>query len=78
VALHHNSSQGYLLDTSIIALLAPGRQGQVPPEFAYRLQTHNTPLYVSSIAVVELAQGIAKLRRSGGLARDAPCSGSGP
>ena len=65
----HNPSQGYLLDTSIISVLAPGRQGQVPPAFAYWLQAHSAQLYLPSIAVVELAQGIAKMHRSGSVAR---------
>ena len=69
VAPPDKPSQGYLLDTSIISVLAPGRQGQVPPPFAYWLQAHNTQLYLPSIAVMELAQGIAKLHRSGGVAR---------
>lgn len=65
----HNPSQGYLLDTSIISVLAPERQGQVTPAFAYWLQAHSAQLYLPSIAVVELAQGIAKLHRSGSVAR---------
>ena len=69
VAPPDKPSQGYLLDTSIISVLAPGRQGPVPPPFAYWLQAHNTQLYLPSIAVVELAQGIAKLHRSGDVAR---------
>lgn len=61
--------KGYLLDTSVVSLLAPGREAFVPSPLAKWLQTHYTRLYLPSIAVAELAQGIGKLRRAGGMER---------
>ncbi len=60
---------GYLLDTSIISALAPGREAYLPAGMADWLHRHDARLFIPCIAVAELAQGIAKLRRSGALAR---------
>jgi predicted nucleic acid-binding protein len=60
-----------LLDTSVISALAPGREKHLPAELAIWLQTHEAQFFIPSIAVAELAQGIAKLRRSGGIERAA-------
>ena len=62
-------SQGYLLDTSVVSALAPGREAYLSPGFVDWLQAHSTQLFLPAIAVAELAQGIAKLRRSGGMER---------
>ena len=61
--------KGYLLDTSVVSLLAPEREAFVPSPLAKWLQTHYQQLYLPSIAVAELAQGIGKLRRAGGMER---------
>ncbi len=58
--------KGYLLDTSVVSVLAPGRQAFVPAPLANWLQAHHKALFLPSIAVAEMAQGIAKLRRAGG------------
>ena len=61
--------QGYLLDTSVVSALAPGREAYLPSTFANWLQLHDAQLFLPAIAVAELAQGIAKLHRSGGVER---------
>ena len=61
--------RGFLLDTSVISALAPGRESQLPTEFGDWLHQNTTRLYVPCIAVAELAQGICKLHRSGGVER---------
>ncbi len=61
--------KGYLLDTSVVSALAPGREAFVPAALGAWLQTHHEALYLPSIAIAEMAQGIGKLRRAGGLER---------
>lgn len=61
--------KGFLLDTSVISALAPGRQAHLPADFVDWLHVNNTRLYMPSIAVAELAQGICKLHRTGGVER---------
>jgi toxin FitB len=61
--------QGYLLDTSVVSALAPGREAYLPSTFGDWLQSHDAQLFLPAIAVAELAQGIAKLHRSGGTER---------
>ena len=60
---------GYLLDTSVISVLAPGREGLVPAPLRLWLQAHHERLFLPCIAVAEMAQGIGKLRRAGGAKR---------
>lgn len=62
-------SQGYLLDTSVVSALAPGREAYVPSDFGDWLQAHDAQLFLPAVAVAELAQGIGKLHRSGGMDR---------
>lgn len=62
-------SKGYLLDTSVVSALAPGRAAFVPSPFAQWLQAHHHQLFLPAIAVAEMAQGIGKLRRAGGVDR---------
>lgn len=64
-----HQSQGYLLDTSVVSVLAPGREAFVSTSLAGWLQAHHTELYLPAIAIAEMAQGIAKLRRAGGADR---------
>lgn len=61
--------QGYLLDTSVVSALAPGREAFLPSAFGDWLQAHDAQLFLPAIAVAELAQGIGKLRRSGAIER---------
>ncbi len=61
--------KGYLLDTSVVSALAPGREAFVPAPLADWLQAHHKALFLPSIAIAEMAQGIAKLRRAGGAER---------
>lgn len=58
-------SSGYLLDTSVLSLLAPGRPS--PNEaFARWVRERNDALYLSAVTISEIEQGICKLRRAGG------------
>lgn len=57
---------GYMLDTSVISALAPDRPDHLPAYFPGWLHAHNAQLFIPCIAIAEIAQGIAKLRRSGG------------
>jgi len=61
--------KGFLLDTSVISMLAPGREAHVPTDFVDWLHANGSRLYLPSIAVAELAQGICKLHRAGGAER---------
>lgn len=62
-------AEGYLLDTSVVSVLAPGRECLVSTPFGDWLQAHHQQLFLPAIAVAELAQGIGKLRRAGGADR---------
>lgn len=62
-------SKGYLLDTSVISALAPGRAAPAPADLANWLQAHHQQLYLPAVAIAEMAQGIGKLRRAGGIER---------
>ena len=62
-------NEGYLLDTSVVSALAPGREAFVPAPLAAWLQAHHKELFLPAIAIAEMAQGIAKLRRAGGTER---------
>lgn len=61
-------SQGYLLDTSVLSLLAPGR---TPPSDALTswFRANGDRLYLSTVTVAEIEQGIRKLHRAGGRER---------
>jgi len=61
-------TSGYLLDTSVLSLLAPGK---APPAetLANWIRAHNDALYISAITVAEVEQGIRKLRRAGAAER---------
>ena len=61
--------KGYLLDTSVVSVLAPGRESSVPTPLGEWLQAHHKQLYLPCIAIAEMAQGIGKLRRAGGAER---------
>lgn len=57
---------GYLLDTSVISALAPDRLSHLPPYLPGWLEAHDAQLFIPCIAIAEIEQGIAKLKRSGG------------
>ena len=61
-------SAGYLLDTSVISLLAPGRSAP-SPELADWIRRHTNDLYLSAVTIAEIEQCICKLRRTGGMER---------
>ncbi|MGH7238728.1 MAG: type II toxin-antitoxin system VapC family toxin [Candidatus Saccharimonadales bacterium] len=59
---------GYLLDTSVISALAPGKP--MPDEgWVHWLRAQADSTYLPCIAIAELEQGICKLRRAGGQTR---------
>jgi predicted nucleic acid-binding protein len=62
-------NKGYLLDTSVVSALAPGREAFVPTPLSEWLQAHHEELFLPSIAIAEMTQGICKLRRAGGVER---------
>lgn len=62
-------TRGYLIDTSVISTLAPGREVHLPAGFAQWLQARHERLFIPCIAIAELEQGICKLRRAGGTQR---------
>lgn len=61
-------SAGYLLDTSVLSLLAPDRLAP-GTALALWLRKHIDELYLSAVSVVEIEQVIAKLRQAGGTER---------
>ena len=62
-------AKGYLLDTSVLSLLAPGRAALLATPLSDWLQAHHQALFLPAIAIAEIAQGIGKLRRAGGVER---------
>ncbi|MBU1361968.1 MAG: PIN domain-containing protein [Gammaproteobacteria bacterium] len=63
--------RGYLLDTSVISILAPGREPRWPVGMSNWLQARSDLLFLPGVAIAELTQGICKLRRAGGVERAA-------
>lgn len=61
--------KGYLLDTSVLSVLTPGREAFVPTHLPPWLQAQHNKLFIPCITIAELAQGIGKLRRAGGKER---------
>lgn len=57
-------SSGFLVDTSVLSLLAPGRSTPDAGLAAW-LEANNDQLYISAVTVAEVEQGICKLRRAG-------------
>ncbi len=60
--------RGYLLDTSIISILHPGRP-EATPEFLDWLGRNDHLAHLSTVSIFELSQGVGKLRRAGANAR---------
>lgn len=65
---------GFLLDTSVVSLLAPGRPG-LDAGLADWLRVHSDRLFLSAVTIAEIEQGIGKLRRAGGTDRAALLTG---
>lgn len=61
-------TKSYLLDTSVLSLLAPGKSAP-DARLAAWLRANGDRLHVSAVTIAEIEQGIAKLRRTGGAAR---------
>ena len=61
-------NSGYLLDTSILSLLAPGRPGP-NDQLAGWLRERADTVFLSAVTVTEIEQGICKLRRTGATER---------
>ncbi|MDR2216169.1 MAG: PIN domain-containing protein [Nevskiaceae bacterium] len=61
-------SLGYLLDTSVLSMLAPGKAESNAP-FADWVRRHGNRLFISAITIAEIEQGICRLRRLGGARR---------
>ena len=59
---------GYLVDTSVVSALAPGKP-PVPHDVAGWLRDRTDDLFLPSIAIAEIEQGICKLRRQRGRER---------
>nr|WP_280528910.1 PIN domain-containing protein [Aureimonas jatrophae] len=57
-----------MLDTSALSLLSPDRPS-LPAGVADRLRGASDRLYVSTVTVAEIREGIAKLRRKGAMGR---------
>ncbi len=57
-------TSGYLLDTSVLSLLAPGRMPTDAPVVAW-LKTWRHACFISAVTVMEIEQGVRKLRRTG-------------
>lgn len=58
----------YLLDTSVLSLLAPGKP-TIGQKLSTWLRAHREELYAAAVSVMEIEQGIRKLRRVGAVAR---------
>ena len=61
-------SSRYLLDTSVLSMLVPGKPALTSELIAW-LHHHADGLYLSAVTVVEIEQGICKLQRTGGIER---------
>lgn len=57
-------SSGYLLDTSVLSLLAPGRSSDDDPLVRW-IREHHEAIYLCAITIAEIEQGVCKLRRLG-------------
>ena len=57
-------SSGFLLDTSVLWLLVPGRPVTDDP-FTGRLREHDDHLFISAVTIAEIEQDIYKLRQPG-------------
>ena len=58
----------YLVDTNVLPMGAPGR-GKGTAALTDWLNARSDELFLSTVTIAELANGIARLRRAGGLVR---------
>ena len=58
-------SRGWLLDTSVMSMLAPGRSAP-NADLAGWLREHAERIYLSAVTIAEIEQGVCKLLRMGG------------
>ena len=58
----------YLVDTNVLSMGAPGRR-EGAAALADWLDARSDKLFLSTVTVAEIGDGIAKLRRTGGLVR---------
>jgi predicted nucleic acid-binding protein len=58
-------TSGFLLDTSVLSLLAPGRP-EPDDGLTTWLRENNDRIYISAVTMAEVEQSICKLRRAGG------------
>jgi predicted nucleic acid-binding protein len=58
-------SRGWLLDTSVLSMLAPGRPAP-RAEWVDWLRAQAGRLYPSAVTIAQIEQGVCKLRRTGG------------
>lgn len=58
----------FIVDTSVISALAPGRQ-PLPERLAEWIIRNEASLLIPAIVVAEIEQGIASLKRRGGVAK---------
>ena len=65
--------EGYLLDTSVLSALAPGRAEGLSI-LGKLIREKSGSNYISVVTVSEIQQGISKLQRQGGFARAAGLS----
>lgn len=63
-------SDGFLVDTSILSALAPGKAAPAPALSDW-LREHSDRLHLSAVTIAEVEQGVCKLRRAGGSQRAA-------
>ncbi len=61
-------ASGYLLDTSIVSILYPGRP-EASDAFVAWLRQRQSRTYICTVSIFELTQGVEKLARAGGHAR---------
>ena len=61
-------TSGYLFDTSVVSILAPGRS-EATPAFSNWVGERDRQLFVSTTTVVEIQQGVARLIRNGSKSR---------
>jgi predicted nucleic acid-binding protein len=57
-------AESFLLDTSVLSELAPGRR-PLPPRVASWLAAREARFHIATMTLAEISEGIAQLRRSG-------------
>lgn len=60
--------KGYLLDTSVVSTIAPGKP-PLPAPLVEWLRSRTDQLFLSAVVVAEIEAGTTKLRRAGAVVR---------